>query len=130
TRTASRYPDLATGSAWEAGHRMSRRGSCMSAQARKDDVVKLQHGAYLEEYRLIRAEIVFNQTSARSVTSLTLSAIAILIVGASPILQARATTILLVAPLLFYALAWTQARFLYQAQLMGAYLRDTVIPGI
>lgn len=96
----------------------------------KDERLKTELDTLLEEYRTLKAEIVSNLVSARQVANLTLTAMGILITASPFIIQSQATLIFLIAPLLFYALAWSQLRYIYLVLDMGHHLRDTIAPNV
>jgi hypothetical protein len=95
----------------------------------RDEQLKLEHATILEEYRSLKTEIVSNLDSARQIANLALAATGILI-GAVPFIQSQALLIFLIAPLFFYALAWSQLRYVYLVLDMGDYLGTTLIPRI
>lgn len=95
---------------------------------KRDEQIKTELDMVLEEYRALKTEIVANLDSARQIAQLTLTTIAILI-GLIPfILQFHATVLFLIAPFLFYSLAWTQLRYIYLVIDMGNYLKKTLVP--
>jgi len=96
----------------------------------KEEQLKLQLSTVLDEYRALKSEIVANLVSARGVASLTLTAVGILIAASPFIIQSKTIIIFLIAPFLFYILAWTQLRYIYLVLDMGAYLKDVVVPNI
>ena len=97
---------------------------------KKDEQIKTELDTVLEEYRALKAEIVENINSARQIVQLTLTTVAILI-GLIPfILQYHATILFLIAPFLFYSLAWTQLRYIYLVIDMGNYLKKTLVPNV
>jgi hypothetical protein len=95
-----------------------------------DEQLKTELGTLLEEYKALKTEIVSNLDSARQVATLTLTAVGILITAAPFIIQSQATVIFLIAPLLFYVLAWAQLRYIYLVLDMGTYLREVVVPNV
>jgi len=97
---------------------------------KKDDQLKTELDALLEEYRALKSEIVSNLDSGRQIATLTLTAIGILITASPFIIQSHATIIFLVAPLLFYVLAWSQLRYIYLVLDMGNYLKDVILPNV
>jgi hypothetical protein len=97
---------------------------------RKDEQLKMELGIRLEEYRALKAEIVSNLDSARQIVTLTLTAVGILISATPIIIQSKVAVIFLIAPLLFYVLAWAQLKYIYLVLDMGTYLRDTIAPNI
>lgn len=96
----------------------------------EDEQLKLELSTVLEEYKTLKAEIMANLDSGRQVANLTLTSVGILIAAAPIIIQSQATIIFLVAPLLFYVLAWSQLRYTYLVLDMGNYLRDVVVPHV
>lgn len=97
---------------------------------KKDEQLKNELETVLEEYRALKAEIVANLDSARQIAHLTLTTVAILIGLLPLILQFRATVLFLVAPFLFYSLAWTQLRYIFLVIDMGNYLKNNLVPNV
>lgn len=85
--------------------------------------IKLELGLMTEEYKALKAEIDQNLGSGRQVTALSLTALGLLIAGAKTLIDSGAHTLFLFIPLVFYALAWSQLRYVAMAQEMGRYLR-------
>lgn len=96
----------------------------------KDEGLKMEHDTLLEEYKALKTEIVSNLNSARQTANLTLTVIGILIAAAPFIIQSQAIILFLIVPIFFYALDWSQLRYVYLVIDMGVYLRGTVVPGI
>jgi len=96
----------------------------------KDERLKMEHDTLLEEYKALKTEIVSNLNSARQTANLTLTVIGILIAAAPFIIQSQAIILFLIVPIFFYALCWSQLRYIYLVIDMGVYLRGTVVPGI
>ncbi len=96
----------------------------------KEEQVKAEHSTLLEEYSAMRAEIISTSDSARQVLNLTLTAIAIFIAAIPSIIQSKLIILFLIIPLFFYALAWTQLRYVYLVLSVGQYLREVLIPSI
>ena len=96
----------------------------------KEDQIKLIYNTYLEEYRVLKMEIASNLNSARQTVNLTLIAIGTLIAAIPYIIQSQIIVTFLIAPILFYGLAWTQLRYIFLALDQGAYLREVIIPPI
>jgi len=92
--------------------------------------VEAEYSVLLEEYKMLKGEIVSNLTSSHQTANLALVAIGILITATPFIIQRNLPIIFLVAPLFFYALAWAQLRYTYLVLDMGIYLRDTLRPEI
>jgi len=97
---------------------------------KKDEQLKIELDTALEEYRAMKTEIVANLESARQVVHLALTAIAILIGAVPVIVQSHSTILFLIAPLLFFALAWSQLRYIYLVLDMGKYLNAYVVPNV
>jgi hypothetical protein len=97
---------------------------------RKDEQIKIELDTVLEEYRSLKSEIVANLDSARQIVQLTLTTVAILIGLVPFILQFHATILFLIAPFLFYSLAWTQLRYIYLVIDMGNYLKKSLVPNV
>jgi hypothetical protein len=96
----------------------------------KDEQFQLELSTLLETYRSLKSEIVSNLDSSRQVSTLTLTAVGIFIATAQSMVQAEATIIFLIAPLLFYVFAWSQLRYTFLVLDMGAHLRDVVAPKV
>ena len=92
----------------------------------REDQLKIELNVLLDEYKALKAEIVSNLNSARQIVSLTLTAIGALIAVSKYIVESGAISVFLIAPLFFYALAWTQLRYVFLVLDMGAYLRKNV----
>ena len=97
---------------------------------KKDEQLKIELDTALEEYRAMKTEIVSNLEAARQIVHLALTAIAILIGAAPVIIQSQATILFLIAPLLFFALAWSQLRYIYLVLDMGKYLNHYIVPHV
>jgi len=96
----------------------------------QDKSIQMQFDSLLEEYRTLKLEIVSNLEASRNISNLTLTAIGALIALTPFIINNDAIFLFLIAPIFFYGLAWSQLRYIYLVLDMGAYLRNTVIPGI
>jgi hypothetical protein len=91
--------------------------------------VETEISVLIEEYKVLKSEIVSNLTSSRQIANLAFTAIGVLIT-ATPFIIQNLPIIFLVAPLFFYALAWAQLRYTYLVLDMGNYLRDSLRPEI
>lgn len=96
----------------------------------KDEQLKIELNVLLEEYKALKAEIVSNLDSGRQVASLTLTAVGIFISASPAIIQSHLNIVFLIAPLLFYALAWSQLRYTYLVLDMGDYLKKVIVPNV
>lgn len=96
----------------------------------KDSQLQIELSTLLEEYRMLKTEIVSNLVSGRQIATLTLTAVGILVAAAPSIIEQQVKIIFLIAPLLFYVLAWSQLRYTYLVLDMGTYLRSVVVPNI
>jgi hypothetical protein len=86
------------------------------------DQSKLMYDAWLEEYRSLRAEVIAIGTSSRQGTQVAIVALAAVISLAGYIVQNDLPILFLLAPLVFYALAWTQLRLAYTARTTSDYI--------
>lgn len=96
----------------------------------KDSQLQIELSTVLEEYKTLKTEIVSNLASGRQIATLTMTAAGILVATAPSIIEQQITIIFLVAPLLFYVLAWSQLRYTYLVLDMGTYLRSVIVPNI
>jgi hypothetical protein len=96
----------------------------------KDSQFQTELSTVLAEYKTLKTEVKSNLASGRQISTLTLTAVGILVAAAPSIVEKQVTIIFLIAPLLFYVLAWSQLRYTYLVLDMGAYLRSVVIPNI
>jgi hypothetical protein len=92
------------------------------------DEINCELNLLTEEYRSLKTEIVANLTSARQVSGLAFGAVGVLMAGATPIVRSGQAELFLVAPVLFYALAWAQLRYVFMVLDMGLHLRNIVAP--
>jgi len=99
-------------------------------EMKKDEQLKIELDIALEEYRTMKTEIVSNLDAARQIVHLALTAIAILIGAVPVIVQSHSTILFLIAPLLFFALAWSQLRYIYLVLDMGKYLNNYIVPNV
>jgi hypothetical protein len=95
-----------------------------------EESIKLEHSTLLEEYKSIKADIVHNLETARQIVNLTLTLAGILVAGAPFIIQYKVPSLFLVAPFIFYALAWIQLRCIYVEYHLTRYLVDILVPGL
>ncbi|MGI4791073.1 MAG: hypothetical protein ACRYFS_19780 [Janthinobacterium lividum] len=84
--------------------------------------IKLKHDTWVEEYRSLRAEIIAIGTSARQGTQVAIVAIAAVISLAGYIVQNDLPILFLLAPFIFYALAWMQLRLAFTARSISDYI--------
>jgi hypothetical protein len=91
---------------------------------------KLEISILLEEYKTLRDEILQTLESNRQILNLTLTAAGALIAGSAFFISSRMPTFFLVAPLVFYGLAWTQLRYIFLVYHVNDYLKTTVEPRI
>jgi len=97
---------------------------------KQEELIKLEHNTLLEEYRAIRQDILFNVGTYRQAVTLTLSAAGILVASAPYIIQSNLPIIFLIAPLIFYVLAWIQMRYLIVYYNLSEYLDNILVPRI
>jgi hypothetical protein len=83
-----------------------------------------------DEYKVLKNEIVSNLESARQVMGITVASIGVLIALGKPAVDAGMVDVFLIVPFLFYALAWTQLRYVFLVLDMGVYLRIEIAPRI
>ncbi|MCI0561664.1 MAG: hypothetical protein MN733_24510 [Nitrososphaera sp.] len=96
----------------------------------KDELLKLEHATLLEEFRAARENMLFDVGLSRQIINITLTAAGILVVGAPYIIQSDLPTLFLIAPLVFYPLAWSQIRYLHISNVISQYLLTVLIPRI
>lgn len=97
---------------------------------KKDEYAKIELDIVIEEYRALKNEIGSNLNAARQIVQLTFTAVAVLL-GATPLIIASKLNILfLVIPLVFYALVWSQLRYIYLVLDIGNYLQAKTIPAV
>jgi hypothetical protein len=96
----------------------------------RNEHIKVQLEVLLAEYTALKTEIVSNLNAGRQVVGLTLTAVAALIGVGPAIVASGGSIVFLIAPLFFYALAWTQLRYVSLVLAMGKYLRCHVAPSI
>jgi len=94
----------------------------------KEEQIKLEFNALLEEFKTVRENILFDVDSNRQVLTLTLTSASILVAGSSFIIQSQFITLFLVMPIIFYALAWSQVRYLYLDASLSSYLNNVLAP--
>ena len=92
--------------------------------------MKLQYAAWMDEYKALRAEITALGTSSRQGTQVAIVALAALISLAGYIVQNDLPILFLLAPFIFYALAWTQLRLIYTAQSISNYILKNTTDGV
>lgn len=83
-----------------------------------------------DEYRNLKNEIASNLSSARQVTGITLASIGALMATGKIAMDAGMVDVFLIVPFLFYALAWTQLRYVFLVLDMGEHLRMEIAPNI
>lgn len=91
---------------------------------------KLELDMLKDEYKVLKNEIVSNLESARQVMSITVASIGALIAMGKFAVDAGMVDVFLIVPFLFYALAWTQLRYVFLVLNMGFYLRTVTAPRI
>ena len=96
----------------------------------REERIKIELSTLLDEYKLLKAEIVSNLNSGRQVVNLTLTAIGFLVAAGKSIVDSGSLIIFLIAPLFFNVLAWTQLRYTFLVLDMGAYLRNKLVKHI
>lgn len=83
-----------------------------------------------DEYKVLKNEILSNLESARQVMGITVASIGVLIALGKVAVDAGMVDVFLIVPFLFYALAWTQLRYVFLVLDMGVYLRIEIAPRI
>jgi hypothetical protein len=96
----------------------------------KEEKIKLEHTTLLEEYRSVKADISFNVSTTRQIVNLTLTAGGALVASAPFIIQYQIPILFLIAPLIFYALAWSQMRCILADYHLINYLTNVLVPKI
>lgn len=94
----------------------------------KEEQIKFEYNALIEEFKTVRQNMMFDIGAARQVINLTLTATGVLIAGTPFIVQSRLLVLYLVAPMIFYALAWAQIRYLYLDNALSDYVIYTIAP--
>jgi len=94
----------------------------------KEEQLKLECGVLMEESKSVRDDILFHMGASRQVINLTITATGILIAGTPFIVESRLMTLFLIIPLIFYALAWAQIRYLFVARALNNYLNNVLAP--
>ncbi len=74
--------------------------------------------------------MLFDVGQSRQIINITLTAASILVVGVPFIIQYKLPILFLIAPLIFYPLAWSQIRYLYISDILSQYLLTVLIPRI
>jgi hypothetical protein len=95
-----------------------------------DELLVLEHATLLEEFKTARENMLFDVAQSRQIVNITLTAASILVVGASFIIQYNVPVLFLIAPFIFYTLAWYQIRNLRISNLLNQYLLTVLIPRI
>ena len=83
-----------------------------------------------DEYKVLKNEIVSNLESGRQVMGITVASIGALIALGKIAVDAGLVDVFLIVPFLFYALAWTQLRYVFLVLDMGVYLRNEIAPRV
>ncbi len=96
----------------------------------REDQLRSEMTLLTDEYKALKAEIVSNLVSARQVSGLAFAAIGVLIAGGRFLVESGQSSLLLIAPVFFYALAWAQLRYVFLVLDMGAHLRCVVAPRV
>jgi hypothetical protein len=96
----------------------------------KDELLKLEHATLLEEFKTARENMLFDVGQSRQIINITLTAASILVVGTPFIIQSHLPILFLIAPLIFYTLAWYQIRNLHISNFLNQYLLIVLIPSI
>jgi hypothetical protein len=99
----------------------------------KNDALKSEHDILLEEYKMMKSEILQLLQEARQITNLTLTTIGIIVAGIAAALQIQiriSPQILLFLPFIFYFFTCIQLRYVFHVLDMGRYLSDITIPQI
>lgn len=83
-----------------------------------------------DEYKVLKNEIISNLESARQVMGITVASIGVLIALGKVAVDVGMVDVFLIVPFLFYALAWTQLRYVFLVLDMGVYLKIEIAPRI
>ncbi len=97
---------------------------------KKDDLLRIEQATLMEEFKTARDNMLFDVGQSRQVVNITLTAASILVVGVPFIIQYNLPILFLIAPLIFYPLAWSQVRYLYLSDILGQYLLTVLIPRV
>jgi hypothetical protein len=96
----------------------------------KEEFLKLEHSTLLEEFKAARDTMLFEIGVSKRVVTITLSAAGILLAITPYIVQSNLPILFLIAPIVFYPLAWSQIRSLFLSNTLGEYLLLVLIPHI
>lgn len=96
----------------------------------REELLKLEHATLLEEFKTARENMLFDLGLARQIVNLTLAAAGILVAGTPYIVQSNLPTLFLIAPFVFYPLAWSQVRYLHGTKILGKYQLTVLVPRI
>jgi len=94
----------------------------------KEEQLKLEFTALLEEFKTVRENILFDVGSNRQILALTLTSASILVAASPFIIESQFTTLFLIAPIIFYTLAWSQVRYLYLDATLSNYIIEILAP--
>lgn len=96
----------------------------------KEEYIQLELNTLIEEFKSIREEMSSDINHARQVVNITITASGILVASVPYIIQQGLIIIYLIAPFLFYPLAWSQIRYLNNNYANREYLEDCLIPTV
>ena len=93
------------------------------------DRLQLELSAWMDEYKSLRSEISQTLTSSRQMTQVAIIALAAQVGLAGYIVQNDLPILFLMAPLVFYGIAWTQLRLVHTSRSLGDYVLTHVSLG-
>lgn len=126
----SEAPSMASRLNTEAIPRQLRAHETSDEASQLLEQAKLLHATHLEEYKARRAEILLNLDASYKIQTLTITAAGVLVTGLKLILDASFYVVLGVAPLVFYALMWSQLRYITAVDHMSNHLVARTVPGL
>ena len=94
------------------------------------EAVEVELKVVLEEYKTLRQEILTNIDASRQILNLTLTGTGLFLAASPLFIQSQRPTLFLLVPFVFYAMAWTQLRYILLVQDINHYLRENVEPRI
>lgn len=94
------------------------------------EAVEVELKVVLEEYKTLRQEILANIDASRQILNLTLTGTGLFLAVSPLFVQSQLPTLFLLVPLVFYAMAWAQLRYILLVQDINHYLGEDVEPRI
>ncbi len=96
----------------------------------KEEQLKQEIGALIEEYKSMRDDSLKNVEAGRQVLNFTLTSAGILVALSPFIIERNFPTLFLIIPIIFYALVWTQIRYLYLNSVLIDYSLRILAPNL